>query len=375
MKAVILQESFAKALGLVSRFVSTKATLPILSNILLLGEKGQIKLSATNLEMGININLGAKIEKEGALTIPAKTLTELISSLPPDKIQIEINKNSLFISSGVFKANLNGTPPEEFPQIPSYSGEPILSFESNELAQALSRVVFAAAQDEGRPVLTGVLLQIKDGKFSLVATDGYRLSFKGLNVKKINLEKNLLIPQRTLLEVARIAQEKGKEGGEIGVAFTPEKSQIVFSLPDIELSSRLLEGEFPDFEKIIPPASSTKAVFDKDEFLRAVKVASIFAREQANIVKLKIDPLVDGGKLIISAETPQVGGNESEISTKAEGEELEIALNCRFLLDFLNSCPAEEIIFEANGPLSPGVFKIKGDDSFLHLIMPVRLQT
>lgn len=371
MKTTILQENFAKGLSLVSRFVATKAALPVLGNILLTINKGQIKLAATNLEIGISVWLGAKIEEEGALSIPAKPLTEFVNSLPPEKIEIEIRKNSLFLTSGAFKANLNGTTIEEFPQIPSALEELILSFENGELARALSQVVFAAAQDEGRPILTGVLLQVQDKKVSLVATDGYRLSFKNLIVKELKLERNLLIPAKTLLEVARMAQEKSREEGEVKVAFTPEKSQIVFLFPNIELSSRLLEGEFPDFGKIIPQNSSIKAEFDREEFLRAVKVSSIFAREQANIVKLKIE----NGRLIISAETPQVGGNESEVLAKTEGGELEIAFNCRFLLDFLSSTPGEVIIFEANSSLSPGVFKIKGDDSYLHLIMPVRLQT
>lgn len=375
MKILILQENLTKGLNLVSRFVASKATLPILGNILLTTDNGRLKLSATNLETGINLWLGAKIEKEGSLTAPAKILAEFVSSLPPEKIEIETKETVLHLNSGTFKASFIGTGAGEFPQIPSFSSEPVLIFESQELIKALSQVTFAAAQDEGRPVLTGVLIKTHNKKLSLVATDGYRLSFKNLSIKENKLEKNLLIPAKTLLEISRAAQEKHKEEKEIKITFTPEKSQVVFLLPDVEFSSRLLEGEFPDFEKTIPQTFSTRVEFDKEEFLRAIKIAAIFAREQANIVKLKIEPSVDGGKLKITTETPQVGANESEIEAKIEGEALEIAFNCRFLLDLLNSPLGEEIVFEANGPLSPGVFKIKGDDSFLHLIMPVRIQT
>lgn len=372
MKLTILQENLARGLNLVSRSVATRATLPILANILILTDKGRLKLAATNLESGINLWVGAKIEKEGSLTIPAKILSEFITSLPPEKIEMESRETTLEINSGTFKASFVGTIAEEFPQIPSFSSQPILVFEKEELIRALSQVTFAAAQDEGRPVLTGVLLKRTEGeKMILVATDGYRLSLKTLEAKEKKLENNLLIPAKTLLEVSRLAQEKGEENQEIQVALTEEKSQVIFAMDEIEFSSRLLEGEFPDFDKIIPKASTTRAEFDKEEFTRSVRLAAIFAREQANIIKLK----VEDGKVTVSAETPQVGTNESEISAKTEGEDLEMAFNCRFLLDFLSAVRGEEIVFEANGPLAPGVFKIKGDDSYLHLIMPVRLQT
>lgn len=371
MKLAILQEDLTHGLTIVSRSVAAKAALPILANILLTVDQGKLKLSATNLESGINLWLGAKIEKEGALTVPAKVLSEFVASLSPEKIELEAKETSLVITTPSAKATFLGTAAAEFPQIPLFSGKTTMVFPREELIKALLGVAFAAAQDEGRPVLTGVLLKEGDGeKISLVATDGYRLSIKNILLKEKNLEGSLLLPAKTLLEVSRLAQEKQEDSQEIQMVLTAEKTQAVFRLANMEFSSRLLEGEFPDFEKIIPKTQTTKAEFDKEEFSRAVKTAAIFAREQANIVKIKLDE----GKMTISAETPQVGSNESEMMAKTEGEDLEIAFNCRFLLDFLNSTKGEEILFEGNGPLSPGVFKIKGDDSFLHLIMPVRLQ-
>lgn len=370
MKISVLQENLSRGLTTVSRLVATKATLPVLGNVLLKTDKGRLKLSATNLETGISLFLGAKIEKEGEITVPARILVELVSSLLPEKIDLEAREATLHLASGSFKADISGISASEFPKIPSFQGEPTFLFDKEELIKTLSLVSFAAAQDESRPVLTGVLLRGKIGKTLLVATDGYRLSVKNLAVRKQKEEKDLLIPAKTLFEVCRIAQEGQDEEKEIKMALNQELNQVLFSFPQVELSSRLLEGEFPDFEKIIPSSSKTLAEFDKEEFLRAVKIASIFAREQANIVKIKIE----GGKMIISAESPQVGANQGEIEAKTEGEKLEIAFNFRFLLDFLNSPIGEEIIFEANGPLSPGVFKVKGDDSFLHIIMPVRIQ-
>jgi len=371
MKISILQENLIKGLLIASRLVATKAALPVLENILIETEKGQLKLSATNLEAGVNLWLGAKIEKEGSLTVPAKILTEFINFLSPGKIDLETDKYSLLVSSGSFKANLMGADSNDFPKTPSTSNEVVLVFDKKDLINALNQVVFAASQDEGRPVLTGVLIKKGEGeKISLVATDGYRLSLKEVLPKEVKIKEGFLIPAKALLEVSRLAKELESEEPEIKMVSASEKNQVVFIFPKIEFYSRLIEGEFPDYKKIIPGGFSTKVELDKEEFLKAVKIASIFAREQANIVKLKIE----SGKLTISSETPQVGGNESEISTKTEGEDLEIALNCRFLLDFLNTCPGEEVVFEASGPLSPTVFKIKGDDSFLHVIMPVRIQ-
>jgi len=376
MKISVLQEDLNRGLSIVSRSVSAKAALPILANILVGTEEKRLKLSATNLETGINLWIGAKVDKEGSIAIPAKILTEFISSLPAEKVELEGKETTLFVSSPQFKANILGMDPSEFPKISSFSGDPVLVFEKVELIKALSQVTIAAAQDEGRPVLTGVLVKGEEKNLLLVATDGYRLSLKRIVTEENKIGRdNFVIPAKALLEVSRICQEDSSENKTIKMGLTPEKSQVIFCLPEVEFSSRLIEGEFPDFEKIIPKNCTTKAVFGREELLRAVKTASIFAREQANIIRLKINPSTNGGKLVISAETPQVGANESEIEANIEGESLEIAFNFRFLLDFLGVVSGEEVIFEASGPLTPGVFRLKGDESFFHIIMPVRIQS
>lgn len=368
MKVSLLQENFYKGLNTVSRSVSTKATLPILSNLLLSSDKGSLKLSATNLETGINLWLGAKIEEEGAICLPAKLITEFISSLPAGKIDLESKENNLFLTSGSFKATLTGLPAKEFPEIPEKEEEAALSFDKNDFLQAVSQVVFSASSDEGRPALTGVLVKPGEKEVSLVATDGYRLSVKKVGAG-LKIKEDLIIPARTLLEVSRIIQEQ-EETKEIGLSLAKNQSQVIFSLPQAELASRLIEGAFPSFEKIIPEKFETKTLFDREEFLRAIKTAAVFAREQANIVKLKIEQ----GKIIVSAETGSVGSSETEINAQTEGGSLEIAFNYRFLLDFLNAAGGEEIVFEVSSPLSPGSFKVKGDNTFFHIIMPVRIQ-
>lgn len=367
MRVSVLQENLAKGLSIVSRSATTRAQLPILSNILLATEKERLKLSATDLETGINFYLGAKIEEKGAITIPAKVLFEFVSSLPAGKVSLETKGDSLKLSSGNFKAEINGIGAAEFPPIPSFSGKPTLTFEMKTFKEIIDQVAFAAAIDEGRPVLTGVRLTIKNDKLVLAATDGYRLSVKKLKnlLKTKGLKKTLIIPARTLQEVVRI-----KEEGKVKILLMEKGNQVIFGLEDTEVVTRLIEGEFPPFEKIIPREKKTSLVVDREEMMKAVKIAAIFARETANIVKFKIS----NDKLQISANAPQVGRNESLVEAKIEGGENKIAFNFRYLLDFLNAVAVEEIVLEMTGPLNPGVFKPKGDSSYLHIIMPVRVQ-
>jgi DNA polymerase-3 subunit beta len=370
MKLSLLQENLNRGLNVCSRFVASKPQLPILANILLKTDKGRLKLSATNLEMGVNLWLGAKIEEEEEITVSAKTFSEFVSSLPADKIDLEFAEGNLLVSSSNCRASFPTIGPADFPKIPSLPAKADFSLPLAAFATAVSGVAFAAAADEGRPVLTGVLFKGESGGFSLVATDGYRLSVKKMAEIKYQQENSLIVPAKALVEICRLAGEK-KDEGVLAAGLVKEENQLIFGLPDLELSCRLIEGEFPDYEKIIPTSVVTKIIFDREELTRAVRTASIFARESANIVKLK----TENQKLKIAANAPQVGENESEIEIKQEGEDQEIAFNFRFLLDFLNSLTAAEISLEMTGPLNPGVFKPVGDDSLLHLIMPVRVQS
>jgi len=374
MKIQVLQENLIKALNIAGRSISSKAQLPVLANFLLATEKNRLKVAATNLEMGVIIWLGAKIEKDGSITLPSRIFQELVSSLPAEKIDLEVKENTANLNCGSFKASFNGISANEFPLLPE-SEKKIFSFPSEIFSQVINQVAFASATDEGRPILTGVLLKIDGKTLSWVATDGYRLSVKKIETKETLKEENLkslVIPAKTLIEVSRIIADQSKqESVLVEMGLTKDGNQVIFLFPEIELSTRLLEGEFPDYEKIIPKDFSTKVTLDKGELIRAVKIASIFARDSANIVKFKFQE----GKLTISANSPQVGENQSEVEAKIEGEGGEIAFNFRFLLDFLNSVVSEEIIFEMSGSLNPGVFRIKDDPDFLHIIMPVRLQS
>ncbi|MGB9637464.1 MAG: DNA polymerase III subunit beta, partial [Microgenomates group bacterium] len=366
------QENLNLGLLTASRTISSKAQLPILSNVLLKATKEGLQILATNLEMGVNIKIGAKIEEEGEITIPAKIFTEIISSLSAERIDLQTEENILKITTNSYQASLNGLPATEFPKFPSYVSENLFSLPAEKLLEAINQVAFAAATDDSRPILTGILFELEGKNLSLVATDGYRLSFKRIEVSPVEEKISLIIPARSLIEVSRILEEdKEKKEKRLKMGFTREQNQVVFVFPEMELFSRVIEGTFPDYQKIIPASFASKMVLDRENLAREVKVVSVFARDSANIIRFKIQKNL----LEMSANSPQIGENKSSLEAKQEGEEGDIAFNFRFLQSFLSAVNAQEISLETNGPLNPGVFRAVGDDSFLHIIMPVRLQS
>lgn len=373
MKIQVLQENLNKGLVTASRSISTKAQLPVLANILLKTDQNRLQILATNLETGVVLWLGTKVIEEGEISVPAKTLSEIISSLSTGTINIETEGSNLKLSGDRYQAVLNGIPASEFPKFPSTNKESLFSFPAEKLMEGINQVAFAAATDEGRPVLTGVLLKIEEKKLSLAATDGYRLSLKVVETEsQIKEPKALLLPAKTLVEVGRIITDNKTEGGRIvQIGHTQEQNQTIFVFPEIQLFSRVIEGEFPDYEKIIPKSSSVKVILDKEEFNRAVKLVSVFARDSSNIIRFKINKET----MEISANSPQVGENKFSLGAKIEGEEMEVAFNFRFIQGFIGAVAGNEVSLELNGPLNPVIFRSVGDDSFLHVIMPVRLQT
>lgn len=371
MRIVCLQENLQKALSLVNRVVSQKAQLPILSNVLLSTQRNSFSLSATDLELGIRVEVPAKIEQEGEITIPAKTFFDLISILPPEKITIEVIETTLNLKTKNQKATFAGIPATEFPPLNDKKGDLILALDGDALKKNIKIVAYAASIDESRPVLSGVLLKNINGKSVFVATDGYRLSLKKINGGgKEDPDSLLIIPGRILKDLCFLIEKEGVKDEQVNVFMTPQQNQVRFEIGGGILMGRLIEGEFPAYEKIIPQGASTTVVVEKEDFLSAVKMASVFARDSANIVKI----IIKKDSLLVSANAPQIGENQSFIEVKTAGEENEIAFNSRFLLEFLASVEEKEIVFEMTGPLNPGVFRIKNDDSFLHLIMPVRIQ-
>jgi len=373
MKITILQENLNQALIKVSKFVDSRAQLPILGNILIATDKTKLKLSATNLETGINLWLAAKIEEPGKITIPTRTIVDFVSALPADQVVLQQEKNQLHIRCRNFQATINGVAADEFPSLPSLTSTSLgkqqkFTLKRQDFIEAVEQVVFTAAIDETRPALTGVKTDFLTGKIQLAATDGYRLSLKTIKAEIKKEQKNLIIPAKSLAELAKICAQT--DGEFIEAVLNQENNQIIFSFNQTEIITRLLEGEFPEFDKILPSSYESSLLVNREEFFQAVKAASIIAKDSANIIKLKIKK----DKLIILANAPEVGDNSVELEAKNKGEEGEIAFNFRFLLELLNSTKATDLIMETSGPLKPGVFKPKDDNSFLYLIMPVRLQ-
>lgn len=370
MRIVVLQEDLQKALATVSRFVSARVQLPVLSNILLSADQAKLRLIATNLEMGISYDLGAKVEQAGALTVPAKLITELVSSLPPGQIYLEEKQERLSIQTNSFMAELGGILASEFPSIPTNIQNTDFSLSREILQQIAKQVVFAAATDDTRPILTGVLLIFSDGKLRAVATDGFRLSCRDIASPLLKESKRILLPARVLDEITRIVPESDLRGNPVAVSILEPEKQVLFGTNSLVLTGRVLEGEFPDFEKIIPKSFNLRVLLDKDEFTRAVRVAAVLAREASNVIKFSFER----DKLVVAAESQQYGQERVVVEAKVEGEPISVAFNYKFVLDFLGSVEGKQITFESEGSTSPGVFRDSNDTNYTHLIMPVRLQ-
>lgn len=369
MKLQILQENLAKAVGVASRYASAKAQLPILGNILLSSRKTKILVMSTNLEISVAVSVGAKVEEEGEISIPAKVLNDMVGNLPKETIELSSDKEQLKVTTSGFSSVILGMATSDFPKVPSsINKEKSLKLPGKDFVDALNQVVFATSQDETRPVLTGVLFIGGKNEISLVATDGFRLSRKIIKIEGEAFK--LILPKLILMELSR-----DSSGEELLFNFDQKEKQAVFGVGDTVLTSRLLEGEYPDFEKIIPKKSAISLRLDKEEFLRAVKLASIFARDASNIVKIKI--LKDSIKIL--AESGSSGSQETKVEAKIEktGEieqNFEISFNYRFLEEFLHSVKGEEISMDFSGVNAAGVFKDSSDTNYLHLIMPVRVQ-
>lgn len=365
MKFTILQQDLLPPLQAVARSVGVRSTLPVLDNVLLSLEDKKLKIAATNLEIGVIKHIQVESGSPGEITAPAKTLVELVSGLGQDKVVLESEGDLLSVQSGKFKATVNGIASSEFPAIPQ-SSEGEVGFPKEAILDS-SQILFAAAVDEGRPVLTGVLTEVKGGKLDFVATDGFRLAHRQVSLPKGSLEFRSLIPKRTFEEVLRILAEEEVEA--VNIATAPNQNQVIFSLGQTIVSSRLIEGQFPAWEKIIPAQIVARALVGKEELLKAIKLAAIFSKNEANIVVLTAKK----GILKLQSHAKELGSQENEIEGEIEGEELQVAFNTKFLLDAVLNCPSSQLSLEFSGPLSACLIKPIGVEGLECVVMPVRL--
>ena len=384
MKLSCLQENLNRGLGIVGRAVATRTTLPITKNVLLATDQAMLKLSATNLEIAITTWTGAMVEEEGSITVPARLLTEFVASLPSERIDVAATPQptGLQLTCARSEARINGTDASEFPPIPTVEEGVTAKIDPEVLRSAINQVVFAAATEESRPVLTGVKLDLEGDKFTMAAADGFRLAVRrGELLEPVGEAISIILPSRSLNELNRFLADQDSP---VEMTMTPAKGQVLFRLKGIELVSQLIQGTFPNYSQLIPQSYQTRTVFDLQELTRATKTAAIFARDGSGIIRFQVTPSEsdstqseDGtrpGKAVISAKAEEVGDNLDEVDTVVEGDESKIAFNSKYLLDVLAVLERGEVVLETTTPSSPGVFKPIGSDSYVHVVMPMFVQ-
>ncbi len=375
MKVSVLQENLAHGLNIVSRAVSPRSTLPVLANVLIATDEGRLRLSATNLELGITCWIGAKVEEEGSTTAPARTYTDLVSTLANDHVEMSLNvrTQTLNVRCGASNTDIKCIDSQEFPPMPMPDLDHGIQFNVADLKDMIQQVVFAASTDEARPVLTGVYLTVTDNKLTLSAADGFRLS-----VRKAELSSSVarpisaIIPARALSELARIS---GDGDQMLTMVIPPGRGQVIFRMKDVELVSQLIDGAYPDLGQVIPRSYQTRTVMTTSAFLKACRQAEIFAREGSHIARVNIVPggEMQPGTVEISGQSEETGYNQTVVDANIEGIPLLIAFNVRFMRDVLDVIKSPNVALETNTETSPGVIHPVGEDNFLHVIMPMHL--
>ena len=374
MKISCLQENLSKGIAIVNRAVATRSTLPVLSNILLATDESRLKLSATNLEIGINCWIGAKVEQEGATTVPARLLADLVNSLPAERVDMELitRTQTLNLKAGRFEANIKGIDAQEFPLILVPEEDMRVQIDPDVLRQMIDRVAFAAASDESRPVLTGVLADFSADGLTLAAADGYRLSVCTTELDPAPEQPtSVIIPARALQELRRIS---GEQEDPVEMLVASGRNQAYFHLKDIDLVSQLVEGTFPAYRQIMPTSFNTETIVSTADLLKAARMAFIFARDASNIVRVQMVPGGENsGRMIISATSAEHGDNVSEIDATVEGKPIEIAFNARYLIDALEVMDTAQVSIQTRDASSPGTLKPVGGGDFVHIIMPMHI--
>ena len=360
MKLQVTQENLAKALNTVARIANTRGTLPILANVLLKTVDNRLSIAATNLDIAITHFIGSKQSREGAITVPARLMQDFVSSLPGGIIELKLEDNKLHITTDKYQSTINGITAEDFPVMPAISEGQSWTIDSKLLKTGLQQVIVAASSDEARPVLTGVYFHTFEGSLYLVATDSYRLAEKKL--LPLEQDMKLLIPASAMQDLLRILGDR-----EETVEITHDDQQVLFRVGDVELVTRLIEGNYPDYRKLIPAAFTTSATLKRAELANITKVSSLFARESAGSVTIN----VESDLVSIRSVASQLGENVSSATADVKGGGT-ITLNSRYLLDGLNVMGGEDVSFSFNGKLEPSVLKEPKQDDYLHVIMPLK---
>jgi len=363
MKLQVTQENLNKALGMVARVANARGTLPVLANVLIKTVNNRLSIAATNLDIAITQYLGAKVEEEGSITVPARLMQDFVNSLPAGNIDLSLDDYRLHIATDQYQSVINGVSAEEFPVMPAITEGKTWTIAANALKKGLQQVVMAASADEARPILTGVLLHTTDDKLYMAATDSYRLAEKELMAYDGEPIK-LLVPVSAMQDVLRIVSDF--EGD---VRVTSDEQQVLFQAGDVELVTRLIDGKYPDYRKLIPQQFSTTASLKRADLLNVTKVSSLFARESAGSITIHVDEATS--ELSIRSVASQLGENTAKAEAKVTGSG-SITLNSRYLLDALHALSGDEVLFGFNGKLEPSLIKDPAAADYTHIIMPLK---
>ncbi len=376
MKVTVLQENLARGLGIVSRAVSPRSTLPVLANILIATDEGRLRLSATNLEMGITCWIAARIEGEGSTTVPSRTLADLVNTLPGDQVSLNLDASTqtLNLRSGTSTNDIKGIDAQEFPPMPVPDMDGAVQLNVVDFKEMIHQVAFAASTDEARPVLMGVLVTVDGDQITMAAADGFRLSVRSATLSAAAPQPvNIIVPARALNELARIISD-GEES--ISMVVPKGRGQVVFRVKDVELVSQLIDGTFPDYQQIIPRSYKSRTLVSTTSLLKACKQAEIFAREGSNVARLDIKAAqgeMEASEVEISAISEETGKNETIVEATVDGSGVLIAFNVKYLREALEVIRTPNVALETSAANAPGVVRPVGENDFIHVIMPMHL--
>lgn len=375
MKVQVLQENLQRGLSIVGRAVATRSTLPITANVLLATDKGRLKLAATDLDISISSWVGAKIDEEGATTVPSRLIGDFVSSLPAATVSLEIPERSrqMKLECARNESTINAMDAEDFPRLTSITEGVIIELDPRALRRAIERVEFAAASDDSRPVLTGIHVKTDGTRLTFASADGFRLAVSDITLAKAPSENvEIIIPARALRELGRLIGEVTEP---VEMRINPQRTQVLFAITDTEMVAQLIQGTFPNYSQLIPAEYNTRAIVNVDEFKREARIAAIFARDGSGIIRLQLAAGDGGmpGQLTISARADEIGDNEGKIDAKIEGDPSKIAFNSRYLQDVLNALSGE-VALEMTSPSSQGVFRPVNETDYVHVVMPMFVQ-
>jgi DNA polymerase-3 subunit beta len=365
MKITCTHENLKKGLSLTTRVSSGNLTLPILNNILIKTDNGQLKISSTNLEVAVNTWIRCKIDEEGGISVPAKTFSELVNNLPSENIELHTEDSQLFIESGTFKTKIRGLAPEDFPLIPQINQQAAGEIDVNELKTAFSQVVFAAAFSETQPEISGILMNFSEGQLTIAATDRYRLAEKKLKIQSSFENKEVIVPNRSIQELLKLLSSAA--GGKAQLFFT--QNQVMFKALDTEIISRLIDGQYPDYKQIIPASFKTEIECQTTDVVAAMRTAGIFTQAGNNVNLAFSEP----GIFSITSASNDIGESDVEVPSKVSGEAGTVIFNHRYVLDCLSVLDAATVRIRVIDSNSPAIIDSKELQGYTYLVMPIRI--